>query len=317
MATYNGEKFIREQLDSIVNQTHENLEIIIQDDGSTDATPDIIREYSIKDPRIEFFQNQENLGIIQNFRDLIKKSTGTYLALSDQDDIWKLNKIEVLLNHINGQSLIYTDSSLIDESGNSTGETLLNKLKRKPNHGKMLLNLLESNTISGHASLFESSLGSTSIDLLDETRPADEFMYDQIIGVAASLTGGVSYYEEPLTYHRQHANNNFNQIQRTSKRREELELKKRLASFFQRKKRRVHTKITKASERLSKAKEILDHIVPVGKNPLRETTDVIKVFNRSFFNRKLYQRLIESGIKKEDAKRFSRGRYYYITMGIF
>ena len=92
MGTYNGQEFLCQQIDSIIGQSYSNLEIVIQDDGSSDETCNIVRRYASKDTRIRFFQNKENLGINQNFYDLIDKARGDYIAISDQDDIWKPNK---------------------------------------------------------------------------------------------------------------------------------------------------------------------------------------------------------------------------------
>src|ERR1700748_3070750 len=90
MCTYNGEKYIRQQLDSILNQTWRNLEIVIVDDGSSDDTFAIISEYAEKDSRIKCFKNEVNLGFNKNFEHAVELTTGDYIAISDQDDIWLL-----------------------------------------------------------------------------------------------------------------------------------------------------------------------------------------------------------------------------------
>ena len=93
MGTYNGEKFIREQLDSILAQTYPIKEIIIQDDGSTDGTIAICEEYAEKYPNIHFSCNEHNLGFNLNFKCAAMKATGDYVAISDQDDVWFPEKI--------------------------------------------------------------------------------------------------------------------------------------------------------------------------------------------------------------------------------
>lgn len=97
LCTYNGEKYIREQLESIVSQTYPIHELLIQDDCSTDATPLIIEEYKEKYPFIRFYRNKNNLGFNRNFWKAFEKVTGDYIAISDQDDIWVDTKIEVLV----------------------------------------------------------------------------------------------------------------------------------------------------------------------------------------------------------------------------
>lgn len=99
MCTYNGERFLREQMDSILAQTYPIHEIIISDDCSTDGTMDILREYAAKHTFIKIHQNARNKGCNQNFHDTFKfvsKETD-YIAISDQDDIWFPEKVEKLI----------------------------------------------------------------------------------------------------------------------------------------------------------------------------------------------------------------------------
>ncbi|MGI6224561.1 MAG: glycosyltransferase [Prevotella sp.] len=105
MCTCNGEKFVKEQLDSIINQTYPLHEIIIQDDNSHDNTIEILEEYAKKDKRIHVYHNVPALGVNQNFFAGIKKTTGDFIALSDQDDIWELNKIELQMQAIGDKLL--------------------------------------------------------------------------------------------------------------------------------------------------------------------------------------------------------------------
>ena len=89
MCTYNGEKYIREQLDSIVNQTYPIDEVIIQDDHSKDGTMQILLEYAERYPFIQVYQNNPALGINANFLTCIQRTTGDYIAIADQDAIWE------------------------------------------------------------------------------------------------------------------------------------------------------------------------------------------------------------------------------------
>src|ERR1700754_726282 len=110
LCTYNGEKYISQQLDSILRQTHRNLEIIIVDDCSADNTFNIVKRYSILDSRIKCFRNEVNIGFNKNFEKAIKLATGDYIAISDQDDIWLPGKVELLLNNIGDNWLIFSNS---------------------------------------------------------------------------------------------------------------------------------------------------------------------------------------------------------------
>lgn len=100
MATYNGEKYLREQLDSILVQTISDFELIICDDCSNDSTRKILSEYAKKDSRIKVIFNEQNLGFVKNFEKTISFCNGEYIAFSDQDDIWLPNHLEVLLSEI-------------------------------------------------------------------------------------------------------------------------------------------------------------------------------------------------------------------------
>lgn len=88
MATYNGEKYLREQIDSIFNQTVQDFELIVCDDCSTDTTWNILLDYQVQDKRIKCYRDEENLGFKKNFEKAIGLCTGEYIALSDQDDVW-------------------------------------------------------------------------------------------------------------------------------------------------------------------------------------------------------------------------------------
>lgn len=96
MATYNGEKFVKQQIDSILIQTFKEFELIICDDCSTDSTVDILKSYSMQDPRVKVFQNEENIGFAKNFEKIISLCSCEYIAFCDQDDIWENNHLEIL-----------------------------------------------------------------------------------------------------------------------------------------------------------------------------------------------------------------------------
>ena len=108
MCTYNGEKYIRQQLDSILKQTYPIYEIIINDDISTDGTVDIIKEYMIRYDNIHLFVNSKRLGVHPNFMAALVKASGDYIAISDQDDIWELTKIEKQMACIKGYALCFS-----------------------------------------------------------------------------------------------------------------------------------------------------------------------------------------------------------------
>lgn len=120
LCTYNGEKYLEEQIQSILNQSLPVDEIVVCDDGSTDSTLNILniiaKQSSIKFTIIE---NEQRLNVVKNFEKAISKCEGDYIFLSDQDDIWHKNKVEVVLNYFNKNShinVVFTDGLLIDEN---------------------------------------------------------------------------------------------------------------------------------------------------------------------------------------------------------
>ena len=147
LATYNGEKYIREQIDSILNQNHKDFRLLISDDGSTDKTIEILQEYKEKDNRIEVFLQKNNLGVVKNFEFLLGKVEAKFYMFSDQDDIWKENKIEKSIEKINeGFDLVYSDLEVVDENLNVTYESywklkgIYNKIKKYNNFESLYLN---------------------------------------------------------------------------------------------------------------------------------------------------------------------------------
>ena len=119
LCTYNGEAYLREQLDSIANQSYSPLELIAVDDSSSDNTLEILKEYAAIYPFIKIFVNPENLGYIRNFEKALQLCSGDFIALSDQDDIWDHKKIEKQVNSIGNNLLVYHDSEFVDQNGNS------------------------------------------------------------------------------------------------------------------------------------------------------------------------------------------------------
>jgi glycosyltransferase involved in cell wall biosynthesis len=100
MAAYNGEKYIREQLDSILAQTEQNFEVVICDDVSTDLTLSILKEYEKKDSRFCIYENEKNLGFRENFNKAVSLCKGDFIAFSDQDDIWLPHHLQILKENI-------------------------------------------------------------------------------------------------------------------------------------------------------------------------------------------------------------------------
>lgn len=115
MATYNGEKYIREQIDSILPQLSANDELVISDDGSNDDTIDIIQEY--KDERIRLYHNTRH-GVTWNFENALMHCTGEIIFLADQDDVWLPGKVETMKKWLESYILVIHNAYVVNKDGN-------------------------------------------------------------------------------------------------------------------------------------------------------------------------------------------------------
>lgn len=205
ITTYNGGKYLVEQLDSIIGQTYRHLEIIISDDASTDDTCAIAQHYAAQDARIVLIRHEKNVGLHANLGGALARASGEYIAISDQDDIWRADKIEKQLSLLDSVVGVYSDSALIDATGNSLGFTLFQSLNIKASADiSRTVPLFFKNCVSGHALLFHRSLLSMVLPF------TDDFIFDHQLALAASCFGGLRFCNEPLVYHRIHSGNHTN-----------------------------------------------------------------------------------------------------------
>lgn len=123
LATYNGDNFLEEQLDSLLSQTYQNIEIVISDDRSTDGTQSILQEYTQKDERVRWSINKNQRGFISNFSEAISFCGGEIIFLCDQDDVWNKNKIEKHIDIYQNPSImwIYNEVVITDQNRKVTG----------------------------------------------------------------------------------------------------------------------------------------------------------------------------------------------------
>lgn len=195
LCTYNGEKYLREQIESIISQTYKNLEIIIVDDCSADKTFEIARGYMTRDARIKCFRNRENLGFNKNFEKALRLTIGAFISISDQDDIWEPQKIEVLLNGIKDNWLVFSNSVYINADGSATDRKLLNHFSLQDRSYKALL---LNNYITGHTTLFTR-------EFLNYILPFPEVgFYDWWMGFIAFYHNRLVFVDEVLTQYREH-----------------------------------------------------------------------------------------------------------------
>lgn len=209
MATYNGEKYLRQQIDSILEQTFQHFELIVVDDASTDGTLSILEEYVARDERIHVFPAEKNLGLVANFERGLRQSKGDFIAFSDQDDIFRKDKIELLLTALKEQpnrDLVVSDLSLIDENGAEFATSMWRYQKLKPQQGKPFRRLLYLNFVTGCAMMFRSRLLKIALPF-----PPACLVHDWWLAVvaASSKGSGICLVNEPLTAYRQHCSNVF------------------------------------------------------------------------------------------------------------
>lgn len=152
MATYNGEKFIQQQIDSILEQLSDNDELIISDDGSIDDTISIIKKYT--DKRVFLYNNNNLNGVAHNFENALKYATGDFIFLSDQDDIWEKNKISCVVKELANYDCVLHNAHLINANGDFLNSDLFSIYKTRKGYVKNLFR----NTFVGCCMAFKRDL---------------------------------------------------------------------------------------------------------------------------------------------------------------
>jgi glycosyltransferase involved in cell wall biosynthesis len=199
MCSYNGEKFIRAQIGSVLSQTWSNLELVIVDDASTDNTVHILEEYRLKDSRVKYIANEKNLGYNKNFEKAILLASAETIATCDQDDIWAASKIEIMMMEWPAGSLF-----IYSLSGSFSGDDFENRTEA-PNVYYSAIDdvhkLVFNSPVHGHASMFKKELVDRCIPFLSD------IFYDWWISMHAASTGVIGCVPQTLTWHRVHDKN--------------------------------------------------------------------------------------------------------------
>jgi glycosyltransferase involved in cell wall biosynthesis len=200
LATYNGENFIYKQIESILKQLAPNDEVIISDDSSTDKTLYIIEGFN--DSRLKIFKNNTYYNPIYNFENAINKSSGDIIVLSDQDDIWLDNKIEIIKNNLKEKTgKIYTlmlNGYIIDQNEDFINGSIFDY----KNSGKGVMKNIIKNTYMGCSMAFTR-------EVLDVILPFPKKipMHDSWIGILSEIFGKVEFEERKTIKYRIHNNN--------------------------------------------------------------------------------------------------------------
>lgn len=210
ISTYNGDKYLKEQLDSIFNQSYQNFRVILRDDNSSDNTLKIAKEYNL-----EILESSKNLGAKKSFEELLKyaltHSDSNYFMFCDQDDVWDKDKVrksiemmiylENLKLNYNNPILIHSDLRVVDENLNIINNSFFKYSKINP-HIRSFNRLLMQNTVTGCTMIINRKLAQISLPIAD-----DAIMHDWWIALVASQFGMIYTIKEQTISYRQHSSN--------------------------------------------------------------------------------------------------------------
>lgn len=195
LCTYNGARFLRAQLDSVLSQDYPSLEVAAFDDASTDGTFDILEAYASRDSRLHPYRNHVNLGFRRNFEGALRACRGELIAPCDQDDVWRGDKLRLLADRLGSHAAIYCDSLLVDEQKRPLGRLSERiPMRRFDDPAAFLF----GNRVSGHAMLLRRAV-------VEQAVPFPEGLFhDWWLAFVAAGAGGIEYLPEPLVEYRQH-----------------------------------------------------------------------------------------------------------------
>ena len=208
LATYNGEKYLKEQIESILNQTYSNIRLVISDDCSKDNTREVLKQYE-NNPKVEIHYQEKNLGYVKNFEYLLNQVKNDLYMLSDQDDIWLPEKIEKSVEKIKNENadLVFGDLEVVDENLKTIYPSF-NKFMKLDKKIKKYINSYKVNY------LYNCVTGCTTISKKEWIEkiipiPVDSkyLIHDHWIGIIIGCSGKLAYMPERYIKYRQHGNN--------------------------------------------------------------------------------------------------------------
>lgn len=211
LCTFNGERFVREQLESILRQSPPPAQLVVSDDGSTDGTLEIVREVAAtplaEAVEVVVLTGERPLGVTANFQRAVSAANGELVALSDQDDVWhegRLQRIAGLLTSGDAPLLVHTDADLVDSAGTHLGRTLFESLEITPDElhteqaGRAFDAFIRRNLATGATVVFRR-------DLLEAALPfGSGWVHDEWLAMIAAAVGRVDVLPEPTIDYRQH-----------------------------------------------------------------------------------------------------------------
>lgn len=201
MATFNGEKYLREQIDSILAQIGRKDELVISDDGSTDKTLDILKDY--QDPRIKIYHHHKvrqefSFGYTSaNFENALFYAKGEYIFLADQDDVWLTGRVEEMMEKLQGVDVVISDCEIVDEN---LKVLISSKFKAEGVYTGIMRNIIKC-TYLGCTMAFRHAV-------LDYVLPFPKNVpHDLWIGILAKFNGEIEVLNKPTIMYRRHMNN--------------------------------------------------------------------------------------------------------------
>ena len=194
IATFNGEKYIREQLNSILFQLSLQDEVIVSDDGSTDNTISIIKSFN--DKRIKIIDGVYRHSPTLNFENALKEAKGDYIFLADQDDVWKDDKVKICLKWLQHYDCVISNAEVTDENLKILLPSLYQLMNIKSGR---VYNILWKNGYTGCCMAFTKRVKDAALPF-----PKDIPMYDIWIGNVAAFTYTVKFIDDKLIYFRRH-----------------------------------------------------------------------------------------------------------------
>lgn len=214
MAVYNGESYLQEQLSSIESQTVSDWNLIVRDDGSSDHTKEIIREFAerVSQKVVLLESDSEKHGAKYNFFALLNETKDSYIMFCDQDDIWKKDKIEKTVARMQSAEkkapgtpvLVHTDLEVVDAKGNTISKSFFDSanLKKNPSIAQLLL----QNHVTGCTVMINKALFSY-VHNLEMPYVEASIMHDYWLALVAKVFGKIEFLSDTTIYYRQHGNN--------------------------------------------------------------------------------------------------------------
>lgn len=236
LATYNGQDYISEQLESLLSQTYSNWILVVSDDSSSDSTLAVIKDYSVKDDRIVMIGGSgKNQGVLGNFGRLLQwakeRAIADYFCFCDQDDVWLDNKLELMLTVLKEEEakfpgtpiLAHSDLTVANKSLKVLNKSFVRHMGLTPEVDCNFTALMFRNQVTGCATMFNRELLQVALPL-----PLEARMHDWWFALIASLTGKIVYLDIPTILYRQHGNNTVGAMSLTSFLAKYLNIKKNL-----------------------------------------------------------------------------------------